>query len=74
MRNIKNIGHWKNEELDNYIKKWCANISIPKRRNLKMIVVKDIQKYKKKFPMLVVMENGSEIILSLDAFMQGEKL
>lgn len=74
MRNKKNIGHWKNEELDNYIKLWCPSIQIPKRRTLKIIVVKDIQIYKKKFPMLIVMENGREIILSLDNFMKSEKL
>lgn len=76
MKNPNNIQEWKDKELDDYILSYCPNIHIPRRRSSKFVLVKDINFLKNKLPMSVPhpTEEGELLTISLDTFMQGEKI
>ena len=66
----------KNQELDDYIMSVCPNADIPRKRHLKMILIKDIDFLKRKLPMYIPHpeKEGEQMVISLDTFMQGEKV
>lgn len=71
-----NFSHWKNDELDDYIQSYCPNLDIPSRRANKISVMKQVIMFKKMMPMLIPHpeEEDKYLKISLDTFMQGEKL
>jgi hypothetical protein len=76
MRNPEYFQTWKDKELDEYILSYCPNIHIPRRRSSKFVLVRDINFLKNKLPMSVPHpeKEGELITISLDTFMQGEKI
>jgi len=76
MTDKRNFSHWKNSELDDYIQSYCPNLNIPNRRASKISIVKQILLFKKMMPMVIPHpeEEGKHLKVSLDTFMQGEKL
>lgn len=76
MVNKNNPNHWKDNEMDDYIKSYCPNLDIPKRRGLKLVLIRDIDFLKNKLPMSIPHpeKEGELLTISLDTFMQGEKI
>lgn len=76
MRNLEHLTSWKDRELDDYILSYCPNIHIPRRRSSKFVLIRDINFLKNKLPIQIPHPelDGEMMTISLDTFMQGEKI
>lgn len=76
MRNLEHFNQLKNKELDEYIFSFCPNIDLPRKRSNKMVMIRDINFLKNKMPILIPHPElaGQFMTISLDTFMQGEKI
>lgn len=66
---------WKDRELDDFIRSYCPNIEVPRKRHLKFLMAKEIKFLKGKFPISIPHpDTNGKLTISLDTFMQGEKI
>lgn len=72
----KSILEKTNTELYDYIQSYCPNFDIPRKRSSKMAEIKKINFLKNMLPIQIPHPElaGEFMTISLDTFMQGEKL
>jgi len=76
MIDIRNPSHWTTKQMNDYISSYCPNMHIPRKRSVKLLLIKEINFLKGKLPMSIPHpeKEGELLTISLDTFMQGEKI